>query len=90
MYPRNGAILSLAPIHIDTRETTKGGGCPAVTKRKLNYRFHNPNTAEATADYLVKLFIEANRGKVERAILAASDKLSDEKQDRQNYEGHPA
>ena len=24
-----------------------------MKKRKLNYRFHNPNTAEVTADYLL-------------------------------------
>lgn len=42
-------------------------------KRKLNYRFHNPNTAAATADYILKIFIEANAGKVERAIQKAAD-----------------
>ena len=26
-----------------------------MKKRKLNYRFHNPNTAEVTADYLLKI-----------------------------------
>ena len=31
-----------------------------MKKRKLNYRFHNPNTAEVTADYLLKILIEAN------------------------------
>ena len=30
-----------------------------MKKRKLNYRFHNPNTAEVTADYLLKILIEA-------------------------------
>ena len=40
--------------------------------RKLNYRFHNPNTEEATADYILKLFIEANKNKLERAIAAAA------------------
>ena len=29
-----------------------------MKKRKLNYRFHNPNTAEVTADYLLKILIE--------------------------------
>ena len=29
-----------------------------MKKRKLNYRFHNPNTAEVTADYLLKILIQ--------------------------------
>lgn len=41
-------------------------------KTKLNYRFHNPNSAEDTADFLCKLFIEANAGKVEREIAEAA------------------
>ena len=39
-----------------------------MKQRKLNYRFHNPNSAEDTADFLCKLLIEANAGNVERAI----------------------
>ena len=46
---------------------------------KLNYRFHNPNSAEDTADFLCKLLIEANRGKVERAMERAA--LQDEERD---------
>lgn len=36
-----------------------------MKQRKLNYRFHNPNTAEDTAEFLCKLLIETNAGKVE-------------------------
>ena len=44
-------------------------GCSFRLKRtKLNYRFHNPNSAEDTADFLCKLLIEVNAEKVERAI----------------------
>lgn len=39
-----------------------------MKRTKLNYRFHNPNSAEDTADFLCKLLIEVNGGKVERAI----------------------
>ena len=39
-----------------------------MKQRKLNYRFHNPNSAEDTAEFLCKLLIEANAGKVERAL----------------------
>lgn len=44
-----------------------------MAKQKLNFRFHNPNTAEATADYILQMFIEANQEKVERAMQAAAD-----------------
>ena len=51
------------------RGTGEVRGCSFRLKRtKLNYRFHNPNSAEDTADFLCKLLIEANAGKVERAI----------------------
>jgi len=43
-----------------------------LKQRKLNYRFHNPNSAEDIADFLCKLLIEANAGKVERAIEEAA------------------
>ncbi len=39
-----------------------------MKRMKLNYRFHNPNSAEDTADFLCKILIEVNAGKVERAI----------------------
>ena len=39
-----------------------------MKKRKLNYRFHNPNPMDVTADFLLKVLIEANSEKVERAI----------------------
>lgn len=48
-------------------------GCSFRLKRtKLNYRFHNPNSAEDTADFLCKLLIEVNAVKVERAIEDAT------------------
>ena len=39
-----------------------------MAKRKLNYRFYNPNPVEVTADYILKVMIEANTEKVEKAI----------------------
>jgi hypothetical protein len=50
----------------------------AVKKRKLNYRFHNPNPAAATADYILKILIEANSKKVEKAIQKAANQDSSE------------
>ena len=43
-----------------------------LKERKLNYRFHNPNSAEDTADFLCKLLIEVNADKVEHAIEEAA------------------
>jgi len=48
-----------------------------LKQRKLNYRFHNPNSAEDTADFLCKLLIEANAGKVERAIEEAASRCAE-------------
>ncbi len=56
----------------------KGGGNAAMKKQKLNYRFHNPNTAEVTADYILKVFIEVNAKKVERAMQEAATKSTEE------------
>ena len=55
-----------------------GGGSSAMKKRKLNYRFHNSNTAEATADYILKIMIEANKGKVDQAMQATVEEKGKE------------
>ena len=49
-----------------------------MKQRKLNYRFHNPNSAEDTADFLCKLLIEADAGKVERAIEEAAARCAED------------
>ena len=49
-----------------------------MKQKKLNYRFHNPNSADDTADFLCKLLIEANAGKVERAIEEAASRCTEE------------
>ena len=49
-----------------------------MKQRKLNYRFHNPNSAEDTAEFLCKILIEANAGKVERAIEEAAARYAEE------------
>lgn len=51
-----------------------------MKKRKLNYRFHNPNTAEVTADILLEILIEANSEKVKKAIQEAAEQLPDDKE----------
>ncbi|MBR4100137.1 MAG: hypothetical protein IKK55_04030 [Clostridia bacterium] len=35
---------------------------------KLKYTFHNPNTPEKSADYILKVFIDSGLSKVEEAI----------------------
>ena len=47
------------------------GGRSSV--RKLNYRFHNSNDPEEMAEYILKIFIEINQPKVERALQEALD-----------------
>lgn len=47
------------------------GGAFIVSKVILNYKFNNPNSVEDTAEMLLKLFIEANRAKVEEVIKNA-------------------
>ena len=49
-----------------------------MKQRKLNYHFHNPNSAEDTAEFLCKILIEANAGKVERAIEEAAARCAEE------------
>lgn len=51
-----------------------------MKKTKLNYRFHNPNSVEDTADFLCKILIEANAGKVERALREAALMNEEEKE----------
>jgi hypothetical protein len=48
-----------------------------VTKSKLNYRFHDPNATEVTADNLIRVLLEANREKAEIALREATKKSSE-------------
>ena len=53
-----------------------------VLRKQHNYRFHNPNTAEVTADYILKVFIEVNAKKVERVMQeVAGRSLEEDKQE---------
>ena len=47
----------------------------AVKERKLKYRIHDPNPVAVTADCVLKVFIEANAGKVEAAIQNAASAI---------------
>lgn len=39
-----------------------------MLKRKLNFRFHNPNSPEVTARYIADVMIQANLKKVDRIV----------------------
>lgn len=39
-----------------------------MKKKKLTYKFNNPNSNKETAEMLIKLFAEANKKKVDCAI----------------------
>lgn len=43
-----------------------------ANKQTLTFRFHNPNSPEATANFLVKLFVEVNLPKAEASVRAAA------------------
>lgn len=47
-----------------------------MKNQKLNYIFNNPNTADAVANHLLKIFIEANADRVDKLIRAAANKKS--------------
>lgn len=58
-----------------------------MKKRKLNYRFHNPNSMATTADYILKILIEANQEKARTAIREAVNMFSDVNQsDKDSFE----
>ena len=61
-----------------------------MNERKLNYRFHDPNPAAVTADYILKIFIEANAGKVEAAIQKAAEAIPDADEEPDHCQGHSA
>lgn len=49
-----------------------------MKKGKLNFRFHNPNSPEATAEYIARIMIQTNKPKVDNAIQRAADELREE------------
>lgn len=57
-----------------------------VKKRKLNYRFHDPNPTDVTTEYILKIFIDANKGKVEQAIQKVTKEFYST--DAKDYKDH--
>jgi len=46
-----------------------------MKRKKLNYRFHNPNPPEVTAEYLMRILVESNARKVEQALQEAAHEI---------------
>ena len=40
-------------------------------KKKLKHRLHNPNPADVAAEYILKVFMQVNIPKVEKAVRDA-------------------
>ena len=45
-----------------------------MQKRKLIYQFHKPNTEEKTAEYILSIFLDVDRKKVERNLAKELEK----------------
>ena len=41
-------------------------------KRRLNYRVHDPNPAETTAEYIAQVLVEVNRKIIESRLREAA------------------
>ncbi len=52
-----------------------GGGFTIANKTKLHFHFHNPNSAEETANYIARVFIEANQTKIDWMLQEAAEKM---------------
>lgn len=59
-----------------------------MKRRTLTYRFHNPNPAAVTADYLLDVLMESNQKKVQLAVQTAASACEPSNQTRS--EGRPA
>lgn len=53
------------PHTLENHQNEKRGVITIPKKNKLNFRFHNPNTPEITADYIAQVFVAANQKKIE-------------------------
>ena len=56
-----------------------------MKKDKLNYRIHDPNSVEDTAKYLLKIYIEANREKVDRIIRESLNTVNSGEESIERY-----
>lgn len=64
----NKGYFKTAYHRLGRRVEQKGRGGGVHSQAKLNFRYHNPNTVEDTADYIAKVFVEANKVKMDSAL----------------------
>jgi hypothetical protein len=50
-----------------------------MAAQKLNYRFHNPNSGDKTADYILRILVKSNKVRLENTIKKAEAPLRTEK-----------
>ena len=72
-------------MHNHEKREEKEAEC-TVARRKLKYHIHDPNPADVSAEYILRVLIESNQHKVERALQAASKTVSSNPKE----EVHPA
>ena len=65
------AKRNVVRIECIIKEKNRKAGDRTVEKIRPKYSFNNPNSVEDTAEMLLKLFIEANKPRVEKAIKTA-------------------
>lgn len=72
---KNSLIFMQVSIIMKKAKLRIGGGFAIAGKTKLHFHFHNPNSAEETANYITKIFVEVNRNKVEQILQEKVDKV---------------
>ncbi len=56
------------------------GDFSIAKKTELKFHFHNPNTKEETADYILKILIESNKRKLDRILRETAGKREKEEE----------
>ena len=54
------------------------GDFSIAKKTELKFHFHNPNTKEETADYILKILLKANKRKLDRILRETEGKREKE------------
>lgn len=65
---------SLSPTQKKTKEVA------SIQARNVTFRFHNPNSPEVTADYLLSLLLHANQQKLDHAIEAEIAQIKEQEE----------
>lgn len=62
----------------------KSGGFTIDNKAKLHFRFHNPNSAEKTVNYIAKIFIEVNQVKIDQVLRETAEKMETQSEENRS------